>query len=164
MMIRPLPIITLGDSRLKEKSEAVLEFDSKLKELCDKMFVTLKAKKGLGLAAVQIGQLVQVFITNLPDDEPRIFINPQFLATSENFVWYEEGCLSIPNYYEQISRPVSVTIQAFNLRGKPFQLSASGLLARVLQHEMDHLNGILFIDRLSNSKTKLKAIYQNAAH
>lgn len=163
MQIAPLSILTLGDKRLKQESLPVTQFDSTLKDLCEAMFVTLKSKNGLGLAAVQIGELVQVFITNLPDDEPRIFINPSIIATSENYVWHEEGCLSIPNYYDHVRRPEAVTIQAFNLKGKPFQLSATRLLARVLQHEMDHLKGILFIDRLPKPQIKSKAI-KDAPH
>lgn len=152
MKKRTLRVITLGDPRLTKKSAPVEVFDEALTGFMDEMFRTLAAKKGLGLAAVQVGSLTRIFITQAPDDGPRVFINPELIATSEELVNIEEGCLSVPNKYEVVSRPATVTVQAFSATGKPFSLSTEGILARVIQHELDHLNGILFIDRIDGKK------------
>ncbi|HEQ71356.1 MAG TPA: peptide deformylase [Spirochaetia bacterium] len=152
MKNKPLRVITIGDERLNQRSNEVEAFTPDLSNLVDEMFKTLDTKKGVGLAAVQVGTLTRVFITLLPDESPRVFVNPELIATSEDQVGIEEGCLSIPNKYETVIRPAAVTIQAYSLKGKPFTLSAEGFLARVVQHELDHLNGILFIDRLEQKK------------
>ncbi len=148
MKEKPLKVITLGDEKLHEKSLAVTTFDDDLSVFLEQMFQTLAAKKGLGLAAVQVGRLLRVFITHVPEDGPRVFCNPEITGTSEEQVEIEEGCLSVPKVYERVLRPAEVRIQAFTEKGKPFTLNASGLLARVVQHELDHLNGVLFIDRI----------------
>ena len=102
---------------------------------------------GVGLAAPQIGKSIRMFVAMADDDVKRVFINPQIIKTSEEVSDYEEGCLSIPQVYESITRPTRVTIQALNEKGRPFTLEADGLLARIIQHEYDHLDGILYIDR-----------------
>ncbi len=152
MKKKPPKIITLGDERLHEKSLPVVDFNGALEELAGDMFRSLAAKKGLGLAAVQVGVLTRVFITTLPEDDgPRVFVNPTIVETSEELVELEEGCLSVPRMFERLRRPARVAVQAFTLKGKPYTLEAQGLLARVIQHELDHLDGVLFIDRLDEA-------------
>jgi peptide deformylase len=146
---KPMKIITLGDERLHQKSLPVAEFNEDLVTLALDMFRSLAVKKGLGLAAVQVGKLLRLFITQLPEDDPRVFINPTIVETSQELVEIEEGCLSVPKMYETLLRPERVRVQAFTVKGKPYTLEAQGMLARVIQHELDHLDGILFIDRLN---------------
>ena len=105
------------------------------------------AREGVGLAGPQVGKKLRIFIALADDKMRRVFINPQIISTSQELSDYEEGCLSIPGVYETIRRPMRVTVQALNEKGKPFTLEADGLLARIIQHEVDHLDGILFIDR-----------------
>jgi peptide deformylase len=147
-----LEIVTLGDERLKKHSIVVPEFNGSLHTLVEQMFETMRAHKGMGLAAVQVGMLVRLFITQLPKDEARVFINPEIVGTSLEQGTYEEGCLSIPGIDADVVRPLQLQVQAWNMKGKPFSTEADGLLARVIQHEIDHLNGVLFIDRLDSKK------------
>ncbi len=145
-------IITLGDPLLRKKSVAVEDINGDLIKLTQEMFGALAAARGVGLAAVQIGGLVRVFVVHVPKDSPRVFINPEILETSIEEAVMEEGCLSIPGVNADVKRPASVRVQALNGKGKPFTLSADGLLARVIQHEIDHLDAILFIDRINPKK------------
>jgi len=147
-----LNIVTLGDERLQKHSILVPEFDGEIKTLAEQMFETMHTNKGIGLAAVQVGKLIRLFITHIPNDGPRVFINPEIVETSVDQGTYEEGCLSIPEVNADVIRPAQVRIQAWNLRGRPFSLDADQMLARVIQHELDHLNGVLFIDRLNPKK------------
>jgi peptide deformylase len=147
-----LNIVTLGDERLKKHSILVPEFDGEIQTLIEQMFETMYANKGIGLAAVQVGKLVRLFITHTPNDAPRVFINPEVVETSVEQGTYEEGCLSIPEVNADVIRPAQVKVQAWNLKGRPFSMDAEDLLARVIQHELDHLNGVLFIDRLNPKK------------
>ncbi len=156
-----LTIITLGDPLLKKHSVVVPDIDADVKKLVEEMFSAMTAAKGVGLAAVQVGELVRLFITKVPKDSPRVFINPDILETSIDQEPLEEGCLSIPGINADVDRPNAVRVQAWNEKGRPFTLSAEGFLARVIQHEIDHLNGILFIDRLNPKKrTRLLAEYE----
>lgn len=149
-----LRIITLGNETLKQKAQPVTEFNKELEQLVEEMFESMHSSDGIGLAAPQIGKLLRIFICQPGDDEPRVFINPQIIQTSQNITSYEEGCLSIPGVFANVKRPDAVTIQAQNIKGKPFTIEAEGLLARVIQHEYDHLEGTLFIDHLSERKRK----------
>jgi peptide deformylase len=99
-----------------------------------------------------VDRLQRLFVTHVEGDEPRVFINPELLLTSNEEVEYEEGCLSLPGLYVRIIRPETVKIQAYNERGRPFNIEATGLLARVILHENDHLNGVLFLDRLNAAR------------
>ena len=123
------------------------EINDDLKKLAEEMFETMINANGVGLACPQIGQSRRMFVAIADDDVRRVFINPQIVRTSSDSVPYDEGCLSIPQTYETIMRPSQVTVQAQDLDGKNFMLEAEGLLARVIQHEIDHLDGIVFIDR-----------------
>jgi peptide deformylase len=116
------------------------------------MFSAMDNGKGVGLAAPQVGRPERFFVIKTDDGKPRVFINPEITRTSEDLVDYEEGCLSIPGVWANVKRPRLVTVQAYNEKGRPFVLDADGLLARVIQHENDHLNGKLFIDHLGDFK------------
>ena len=142
-------ITKLGEEILRQKAEPVKpeEINDDLRNFLNEMFEAMIAADGVGLAGPQAGISKRLFVVIADDDVRRVFINPQIISTSAEMVDFEEGCLSVPQVYESISRPKKVTVQAFNENGRPFTLEADGLLARVIQHEYDHLDGILFIDR-----------------
>lgn len=142
-----MEILHLGEDLLRQKSLPVEEVNDELRATLAAMFDSMIENNGVGLAAPQVGILKRFFVVLVDDDVRRVFINPQIVATSQEMCDYEEGCLSIPNVYEKITRPARITVQALNERGKPFVLEADGFLARVIQHEYDHLEGILYIDR-----------------
>ncbi len=143
-----LSIVTIPDPVLRLEAEPVTDIDASIRELTDEMFVALREADGIGLAAPQVGRSLQLFIVYLKTDTPRVFINPTILQTSLETIKHEEGCLSIPGVYADVLRPEAVQVQAWNEKGKPFSLSADGLLARVILHEYDHLKGVLFPDYL----------------
>lgn len=143
-----LDIVTYGDPVLETKAVPVERFDEDLARLVADMFEALGKERGLGLAAPQVGRSVRLFITDVDGDKPRVFVNPEILQTSQEEVDYEEGCLSFPGLYMDVRRPGEVRIQAFGEKGRPFTIEAEGLLARVILHEYDHLDGKLFVDRL----------------
>ncbi len=143
-----LDIVMYGSEILTKKAEKVLDIGPEIKALIADMHEAMKRGKGIGLAGPQVDRSLRLFVTNIEGDEPRAFINPELILTSPEEVEYEEGCLSLPGLYIDIKRPEFVKIQAWNERGRPFTIEASGLLARVILHENDHLEGILFVDRL----------------
>jgi peptide deformylase len=154
-------IITLGSDQLRQKAEKIDKINEDTAQLAGKMLEIVKTDKGIGLAAPQIGVLKRLFVVHIEGDIQRVFINPSILETSQETVKVEEGCLSIPGIYADVVRSESIKVQAWNERGKPFTLEASGLLARVIQHEYDHLEGVLFLDRLpEGKKQKLIAKYE----
>ncbi len=144
-------ILTLGDEVLREKSARVEEFDDKLSSLIEDMTKLMRGQ-GIGLAAPQVGVSKRLFICQPEGHKLWVFINPEITLTSEEQGDYEEGCLSIPGIWSDVIRPSRVQVQAFNEKGRPFRVDAEGILARVIQHELDHLNGVLFIDHLSEAK------------
>lgn len=147
----------MGSDLLHQKAvpvENIKDGSHKWKEVVQGMFDVLEKGKGVGLAGPQIGLMQQIFVTNIDGDLPRVFINPSIIETSQETAKYEEGCLSIPGVYVDVIRPKMVKVQAWNEKGRPFTLEAAGLLARVILHEYDHLEGVLFIDRLSEPKRK----------
>jgi len=153
-------IVIYGDPVLREVSKPVKEVDREVKDLVSDMIDTLNKAKGLGLAAVQIGVTKRVFIVDLSavdiTESLRIFINPEIIAT-EGEIDYEEGCLSFPGIYQKIKRAEKVTVRALNIEGRPFEMTLSGIAARAVLHEFDHLEAKLFIDYLSPmTKTMLK--------
>ncbi len=148
-----LSIITIGDPLLAKTSALVPDIDADVRRLVQQMFETM-GTRGIGLAAVQVGSPIRLFITRAPRDQARVFINPDILETSVDQETIEEGCLSVPGLYTDMVRPASVRVQAWNEKGRPFTLSADGMLARVIQHELDHLNGVLFVDRLDAKRRK----------
>jgi peptide deformylase len=145
-------VLTFGREELRQKSAPVKNINGEIGALFAGMFEILERHKGVGLAAVQIGIPRRFFVTHIGNDEPRVFINPSIVETSQEMVDYEEGCLSLPGVWGQIMRPKMVRLQAWNEKGKPFTMDAGGILARVIQHEYDHLDGTLFIDKLSTLK------------
>ncbi len=158
-----LDIYTLDDEVLREDTEKVTVFDNSLKMLVDAMFDTLVEADGVGLAAPQIGVSKKFFIVDLRrgDDSRYVFINPEIIETSMEEGPYEEGCLSIPGFYREVIRPLRVKVQAQDLNGKYFTIDADGLLARVIQHENDHLNKTLFIDHLTpEEKEKVEKAFR----
>ncbi len=145
---------------LKQVSEPVENIDAEIKQYAEQMFDLMIKKRGVGLAAVQVGRPIRLFVTKVQDDPFRVFINPEIIETSLEQDSYEEGCLSIPGINADVVRSSWVKIQAWNENGKPFSLSAEGFAARVIQHEFDHLNGILFIDRINDDlKNRLIRLY-----
>jgi peptide deformylase len=149
-------ILILPDKRLRLVSEPVKTVDREVKALVDDMFETMYEAPGIGLAAIQVGVPRRVVTMDLAKkEEPperRVFINPELLWRSDETATYEEGCLSIPEFYEDVTRPAEVRVKYLDFDGKEQELAATGLLATCLQHEIDHLNGILFIDRISKLK------------
>ena len=139
----------MGEEVLRQKSVPIKdeEINDELRQLAVEMLETMDAANGVGLACPQIGKNIRTFVAMADDDVQRVFINPQIIATSDDSVPYEEGCLSVPQVYENIMRPSKVTVQAQDQNGKKFTLEAEGLLARIIQHETDHLDGVIFIDR-----------------
>jgi peptide deformylase len=150
-------IIYANDPRLRQKAKQVKQFGPALKSLADDMLETLHASHGVGLAAPQIGLLQRIFVAYLPEDEedpqsgkPYVLINPKIVKASRDEVEGEEGCLSIPTWYGVVSRPDWVIVRAQDANGKSIRAKAEGYLARVFLHEMDHLDGILFVDRVES--------------
>ncbi len=149
-------ILILPDKRLRQVSEPVKKIDAALRKLIDDMFETMYAAPGVGLAAVQIGTPKRVVTMDLSKKEepkqPQVFINPEMVWSSPEKTTYEEGCLSIPEFYGEVERPAQVKVKYLDAEGEPREVEANGLLATVLQHEIDHLNGILIIDHMSKLK------------
>jgi peptide deformylase len=149
-------IITLPDKRLRLVSKPVKAITDEVRKLVEDMFETMYDAPGIGLAAIQIGQPLRVVTLDLakkdePPD-PKVLINAEIVAASEDKSTHEEGCLSIPEFYEEVERPAAVTVSYLDLNGEPRQVEATGLLATCIQHEIDHLNGVLFIDHISKLK------------
>jgi len=149
-----MQIITLGNELLRIKAEKIDHIDEDIINLSKKMFEIIKRDNGVGVAGPQIGVMKRIFVVHVEGDEQRVFINPSILETSLKTVKFEEGCLSIPGLYSQVVRSESVKVQAWNEKGRPFTMEANGILARVILHEYDHLEGVLFLDRLPEGKRK----------
>ena len=147
----------MWEETLREVSSPVPCINEDVKRLIDEMFITLKKSNGIGLAAPQIGRNIRLFIVQLEENDGMVFINPEIIRTSDEQCSMEEGCLSIPKVYEKVIRPKNITLQYVDINGKKQLIQATGLLARVIQHEYDHLNGVLFVDRLEE-ELKEKAI------
>jgi peptide deformylase len=149
-------ILIVPDPRLKQVSKAVVQVDDELRALMDDMLETMYAAPGIGLAAIQVGVAKRVIVMDLAKQdepkEPRFFVNPEILWTSEETAPYEEGCLSVPEIYDEVERPAQVKIRYLNYAGAQVEEDADGLFAVCIQHEMDHLDGVLFIDHLSRLK------------
>ncbi len=150
------PILIIPEPTLRLTSKPVEKIDREIKALVADMFETMYDAPGIGLAAPQVGVLKRVVTIDIArDDEPKqslALINPEIVAVSEEKSVYSEGCLSIPEYYEEVARPAEVTVRYLNLDGQTVETKASGLFAICIQHEIDHLNGVLFIDHLSKLK------------
>jgi peptide deformylase len=149
-------IIILPDKQLRLVSKPVEKVTADVRKLAEDMFETMYEAPGIGLAAIQIGVPQRLITMDLAKKEsapdPRVFINPEILWSSEEKSTYEEGCLSIPEYYEEVERPAKVRVRFTDLNGKVHEEDAEGLFATCIQHEIDHLNGVLFVDYLSKLK------------
>ncbi len=149
-------IIVVPNPLLKQVSQPVEAVDDALRGLMDDMLETMYAAPGIGLAAIQIGVPKRVIVMDLAregeEKQPRYFVNPEIVWKSEETKGYEEGCLSVPEYYDEVQRPAQVKLRYLNYQGEPVEEDADGLFAVCIQHEMDHLDGVLFIDHLSRLK------------
>jgi len=150
------PIIILPDPKLRLVSAPLGQVDDELRKLMDDMVETMHDAPGIGLAAIQIAEPIRVVVIDLAKKDeppqPQYFVNPEIVWSSDERSVYEEGCLSIPEYYEEVERPASVRARFLDREGKRQEMLAEGLLATALQHEIDHLNGVLFIDYISKLK------------
>jgi peptide deformylase len=165
-----LKILEFPDPRLRTVAKPVTDVDETIKRLIEDMFDTMKDAQGIGLAASQIDVHLRVIVMNLGEDDigPRVFINPEIETLDDSVDPYEEGCLSVPGFYEKVDRPAHVMIRALDGEGKAFEEEAHGLLAVCIQHEIDHLEGKLFVDYLSPFKRqrirkKLEKIHRQNA-
>lgn len=156
-----LDIITLPDPKLRLVSEPVERVDDELRRLLDDMLETMYEAPGIGLAAIQVGvprRIVTIDVSGREEGEakkPLFLINPEIVTASDERSTYEEGCLSIPDYYAEVERPASVRLRYIDRDGKPQEIDADGILATCIQHEVDHLDGRLFIDYLSRLKREM---------
>ena len=157
MAIRP--ILTAPDPRLKAVSTEVEKVDAEIRKLAADMADSMYKADGIGLAAVQIGVAKRVIVMDLDQKDgkknPKTFINPKILWASDEMATFEEGCLSVPEIWDDVERPARIKAEYLDLDGKRVELEADGLLATCLQHEMDHLQGVLFIDHLSRLKRSM---------
>lgn len=150
------PLIILPDPILRLVSKPVERVDDSLRKFAGDMLDTMYDAPGIGLAAIQVGEPLRMLVIDLAKEgeepAPQVFINPEILESSDDRSVYEEGCLSIPDYYAEVERPASVRVKYLDRDGKAQEIAAEGLLATCLQHEIDHLNGVLFIDHISKLK------------
>lgn len=149
-----LPILSYPDPRLHTVAKPVTEVTQKIRQLVADMAETMYEAPGIGLAATQVDVHLQVVVIDLSDErnQLQVFINPEIIWTSEETKVWQEGCLSVPDFYDEVTRPSEVKVRALNLDGKPFELHADGLMAVCIQHEMDHLKGKVFVEYLSSLK------------
>ncbi|MBY5870228.1 peptide deformylase [Rhizobium leguminosarum] len=153
------PLIILPDPVLRQLSKPVERVDSDLQRLADDMLETMYDAPGIGLAAIQVGVPRRMLVIDISregeEKQPQVFINPEIVKSSDERSVYEEGCLSIPDYYAEVERPATVSVKYLDRNGKEQTMEADGLLATCLQHEIDHLNGVLFIDHISRLKREM---------
>ena len=149
-------ILILPDPRLRQVSDPVKTIDAETRRLIEDMFATMYDAPGIGLAAIQVGVPKRLITLDLAKNDekpaPQVFINPEIVSASKEMGKYEEGCLSIPDYYAEVERSAQVKVKYLDLDWQPREVEATGLLATCLQHEIDHLNGVLFIDHISKLK------------
>jgi peptide deformylase len=149
-----LPILEFPDARLRTIAKPVADVTDEIRGIIDAMFETMYAAPGIGLAATQVNIHQQIIVMDVSEDKttPLVFINPSITVQNEELDSYDEGCLSVPGFYETVERPKEVKVEAIDRSGALFIMEAEGLLAVCIQHEIDHLNGKLFVDYLSNMK------------
>jgi peptide deformylase len=147
-----MQLVTLPDERLFGASREVKNIDGRIAQIATDMLEVMRASKGVGLAGIQVGLAERIFVVHIDDDLPRVFINPVIKERSTHLVGYEEGCLSVPGVYASVQRPDVVLIEAYDLSGRGFEMEADDFLARVIQHEYDHLEGVLFYQHLPERK------------
>ena len=156
-----LPICQLPNSVLRQKAKRVSTIDRSIQQLIDDMIETMHRAEGVGLAATQVGVPLRVIVLQMPDEEPIVIVNPEIVkCAGEQTV--AEGCLSIPGYYGEIKRPETVTVKGKNRHGRVIRVKGTGLMAEALEHEIDHLNGILYIDHVESQDKLHKADHPTA--
>ncbi|WP_415902423.1 peptide deformylase [Neptuniibacter sp. QD29_5] len=162
-----LTILEYPDPRLRTIAEPVETVDDEVRAQIDDMFETMYAAPGIGLAATQVNIHKRIVTMDISDDqnEPLVMINPEFEVLDEELHKYQEGCLSVPGFYENVKRPQKVKLKALDYNGEPYEMEAEGLLAVCIQHELDHLNGKLFVDYISmlkrnRIKSKLEKLHK----
>ncbi len=151
-----LTVLKFPDERLRTKAQPVTEVNDEIKTIVSNMFETMYAENGVGLAATQVNIHQQIVIIDVSEDKEQsyVLINPEIIEKSDETIINEEGCLSVPGSYAKVDRHTDVTVRALDIDGNPFELDGTELLAICIQHELDHLNGILFVDYLSPLKRK----------
>jgi len=161
----PLEIHTLGNKVLRKSAKRISKIDESVRELVRDMLGSMYTAKGIGLAAPQVGIHKQLLVIDIdletPSTPPLVLINPEIVSSSASIETYEEGCLSIPGVYLNVVRPSSIKISYRDEMGRPKKMNADGLMARCIQHEMDHLNGVLFVDRVTNKEDLEKELVEH---
>lgn len=155
-----LPILEFPDPRLRKVARPVTTVDDGIRQLAADMFETMYEAPGIGLAATQVDRHIRLLVVDVSEDrsQPLVFINPTFEKLGEDTKPYDEGCLSVPGFYERVERPDHIRVSALGLDGQPFTMEADGLLSVCIQHEIDHLDGKLFVDYISPLKrNRIKA-------
>lgn len=152
-----LKIVIAPDSKLQKKAEPVTKIDDEVKQILEEMLEVMYKANGVGLAGPQVGINKQLVVVDTTFDgnsgkNPMFFINPQIIEFSKELNTYNEGCLSLPNIFDDVERPATCTVKALDFNGKEFTMQCDGLLATCIQHEVDHLNGVIFVDHLSRLK------------
>ena len=161
----PLKIYMLGQETLRTPAIRIVKVDDSIRQLAKNMLITMYSAKGIGLAAPQVGVQKRILVIDLnfedPDAPPNVFINPEIISSSASLDTYEEGCLSIPGVYLNVLRPSSIKLSYRDEMGRPKKMNAEGLMARCIQHEIDHLNGVLFVDKVTDKDELKKQLIEN---
>jgi peptide deformylase len=153
-----LPILFVPDPRLRAKARPVAQDDPRIADLSARMLATMYKAPGIGLAAPQVGEMLRLVVLDLHENDvpnPLVLVNPQVIGTSEELAAREEGCLSLPGQYAEVTRPARVKVRYLDLTGAKREIEGDGLLAACLQHEIDHLDGVLFVDHISALKRNM---------
>ena len=161
----PLKIYMLGQETLRTPANRIVKVDDSIRKLAKDMLITMYSAKGIGLAAPQVGVQKRILVIDLnfedPESPPNVFINPEIISSSASLDTYEEGCLSIPGVYLNVVRPSSIKLSFRDEMGRPKKMNAEGLMARCIQHEIDHLNGVLFVDKVTDQDELNKQLKEN---
>ena len=161
----PLKIYMLGQETLRTPANRIVKVDDSIRKLAKDMLITMYSAKGIGLAAPQVGVQKRIIVIDLnfedPNTPPNIFINPEIISSSASLETYEEGCLSIPGVYLNVVRPSSIKFSYRDEMGRPKKMNAEGLMARCIQHEIYHLNGVLFVDKVTDQDELKKQLKEN---
>ena len=158
----PLKIYMLGQETLRTPANRIVKVDDSIRKLAKDMLITMYSSKGIGLAAPQVGVQKRILVIDLnfeaPESPPNVFINPEIISSSASVDTYEEGCLSIPGVYLNVVRPSSIKLSYRDEMGRPKKMNADGLMARCIQHEIDHLNGVCFVDKVTDEEELKKQL------
>jgi len=161
----PLTVYKLGHEALRTPADRIGKVDDSIRELVKNMLITMYSAKGIGLAAPQVGIHKRLLVIDLnfedPNAPPNVFINPEIISSSASLDTYEEGCLSIPGVYLNVVRPASIKLSYRDEMGRPKKMNADGLMARCIQHEIDHLNGVCFVDKVTDEDELKKQLNEN---